>query len=169
MNFEFHITAVQQGEVALSADSTVTFGALLGSCISVCMYDPFLRIGGMNHFLIPRGIYEYESHGSKSALLYGEKSMQYLIKSLLDMGGDRSRLLCKAFGGAALHANMTDIGQQNVRFLIKYLQYEKIKCVSYSLGGHRARRIRFWPTTGKVMQSLVSSQQLEMGIENGNF
>ena len=40
------------GEVGAS-QSNVVLDTLLGSCVAVCMYDPVLRAGGMNHILLP--------------------------------------------------------------------------------------------------------------------
>ena len=33
---------------------------LLGSCISVCLFDPIRRVGGMNHFMLPDSELAYE-------------------------------------------------------------------------------------------------------------
>ena len=42
------------------SDEIIT--TVLGSCISACVRDPVLRIGGMNHFMLPEDI----THGSSS-------------------------------------------------------------------------------------------------------
>lgn len=146
------VTTVIQGEIAISDDPGVVFGTLLGSCISVCMYDLQAGVGGMNHFLIPGE----DSMGDRdvTAYLYGINAMQALTEGLVKAGGVRERLQCKAFGGAAVLSIASDVGQENVSFLMDYFRREEIRCVSYSFGGSRVRRIRFWPTTGKVMQSL---------------
>lgn len=91
--------------------------------------------------------------------------MDHLIEKVLHAGGCRGRLECKAFGGAALHARLGDIGQENVRFLLRYLQKRNIECVSYSFGGTHARRIRFWPTTGRVLQATAPVRHLPQGLE----
>ncbi len=36
---------------AKSGDFCIT--TVLGSCVSVCLWDCVLRVGGMNHFLLP--------------------------------------------------------------------------------------------------------------------
>jgi len=40
------------GDVAASR-LPIVLGTLLGSCVAVCLYDPVLRAGGMNHILLP--------------------------------------------------------------------------------------------------------------------
>ena len=47
------MTYIAQGEGAVSADPSAIFTALLGSCVSVCFYDPIAHVGGMNHVLLP--------------------------------------------------------------------------------------------------------------------
>ena len=146
------ITTVIQGEIAISDDPSVVFGTLLGSCISVCMYDLQAGVGGMNHFLIPGE--DCMGDRDAAAYLYGINAMRGLTEGLVKAGGVRERFQCKAFGGGAVLSIASDIGQENVGFLLDYFQREEIRCVSYSFGGSRVRRIRFWPTTGKVMQNL---------------
>nr|WP_301273240.1 chemotaxis protein CheD [Acetobacter okinawensis] len=133
---------------------------MLGSCISVCMFDPIARVGGINHFLLPDG---GVSH-SGTAMRFGVNSMEMLVNGLLKAGGQRSRLACKVFGGAAVVPSLGRIGQENIRFVTHYLVDEGIRCVSQSLGGTLARRIRFWPTTGRAQQNLVQDVQDVQGI-----
>jgi len=142
---------VIQGEVVISSGSDTLLTTLLGSCISVCMYDPIARIGGMNHFLLPTG----EGCDNNTALRFGVNAMEKLINGILTTGGKRDRLLCKAFGGAAIVPSLGKIGHENTVFVIGYLADERISCIAQSLGGTQARRIRFWPATGKAQQNLV--------------
>lgn len=157
MRTPLQITTVMQGDVAISADPDVVFGTVLGSCISVCMFDPQAGVGGMNHFLLPGG-----EHGD-TALRFGANAMERLINGILKAGGRRSSLQCKAFGGATVLASMSDVGGENIEFVKDYLATERLTCTSYSLGGNQARRIRFWPCTGAVRQSLVSDCLLAVG------
>ena len=32
-----------------------SISTVLGSCVATCLWDPVLRIGGMNHFMLPGG------------------------------------------------------------------------------------------------------------------
>lgn len=148
-------TTVIQGEVVISDNSSTVLVTLLGSCISVCMFDLGAQVGGMNHFLLPGGGGGHDS----MALRFGVNSMEMLINGILKAGGSRSRLACKVFGGAAVVPSLGRVGHENCNFVKKYLADEGIDCVSHSLGGVLARRVRFWPTTGRVQQSLVQDSQ----------
>lgn len=146
-----HTQTVIQGEVVVSGGSDTLLTTLLGSCISVCMYDPIACIGGMNHFLLPAG----DGCDNSTALRFGVNAMEKLINGILTSGGKRDRLLCKAFGGAAIVPSLGKIGQENAVFVLGYLANERISCIAQSLGGTQARRIRFWPATGRAQQNLV--------------
>lgn len=70
------------GEVAASREPAV-LETLLGSCVAVCLYDPVLRAGGMNHILLPRC-----RLGDKNPRC-GIHAMELLINELMKIGADR--------------------------------------------------------------------------------
>lgn len=81
MKEAFHLKTIIQGEIAISSDPDVVLATLLGSCISVCMYDPLARVGGMNHFLLPG---EGCNEGANNAMfLFGTTAMDSLIKGII--------------------------------------------------------------------------------------
>lgn len=83
--------------------------------------------------------------------------MEVLINDLLKRGARRNRLLAKLAGGAAMLAGTSDIGIRNADFAIQFLEREGVKLVGKNLGGDRARRIRFWPVTGRSQVMLVQN------------
>jgi chemotaxis protein CheD len=85
-----------------------------------------------------------------------------LVNGMLRSGASRARIRGKLFGGARVIRNLSDIGSQNAAFGLKFLETEGIPCVSQSLGGDRARRIRFWPTTGRAGQMLLDAAHEEV-------
>ncbi|SFR43938.1 chemotaxis protein CheD [Yoonia tamlensis] len=141
------IVTVIQGDFVVSADPHVILSTVLGSCVAVCLFDPFARVGGMNHFLLA------SSTGSQSNdLRYGVNAMELLINRVLHAGGDRASLQAKVFGGARMTAHAAAIGRNNADFALDFLHREGIACVSQSLGGDQARRVQFTPTTGAARQ-----------------
>lgn len=139
---------VIQGEIEISKDVNIILTTILGSCISVCMWDPEKEIGGMNHFLLAEGL-------DDNAIKYGAYAMEMLINKLLRAGATRSALQSKVFGGAAVSSFATDIGQKNAIFARDFLKNEGIPCVGESVGGKRARRVRFTPVTGNAQMQFV--------------
>jgi chemotaxis protein CheD len=145
---------VIQGDYAVARDDSSVLTAILGSCVAACIRDPQVGIGGMNHFLLPEA-----KTGSSEQVLYGAQSMELLINALLKAGARKDRLEAKIFGGARMIAGLSDIGQSNGEFARRFLRDENIPCLAESLGGTKARRIRFWPASGRAKQLLLGNVQ----------
>lgn len=141
---------IMQGEHAVLRDPCAVISTLLGSCVAVCLWDPAIGVGGMNHFLLP------DEGGASSGLSgFGANAMELVVNGLLQNGAERSRFRAKVFGGAEMVAGLSDIGKLNAVFAIKYLERERIRCEAQSLGGTKARRIEFWPASGKARMKFV--------------
>lgn len=143
-----------QGEYRVSADPALAYTTVLGSCVATCLHDPLAKVGGLNHFLLPGS-----KDGAHESLSYGVHSMELLINALLKRGAARDRLEAKLFGGAKMMNALSDIGGQNARFAREFLIREGIPLVGESLGGDRARRIQFWPASGRARQLLVAAHE----------
>jgi len=141
---------VAQGGFKASADPSVVLTTLLGSCVCTCLCDPVAGVGGMNHFLLPDRAQERHDQ-----LRYGLHAMELLINNLLSLGAQKHRLEAKVFGGAGMQSSLSGIGDANGRFALKFLTQEGLLIVGHSLGGTAARRIRYWPTTGKAQQMFL--------------
>lgn len=139
-----------QGEYHASRDPVV-LSTILGSCVAVCLHDPASGIGGMNHFLLPDG---QRSHDSRSER-YGVNAMEQLINAMLRFGARRGGLVAKAFGGANMTPRLSPIGDANAAFTRDFLAAEGIACLAESFGGVNARRVMFWPQTGRAQQMVV--------------
>jgi len=143
---------VVQGEFYVSDDAEVILSTILGSCVAACINDQKANVGGMNHFLLPDG----EGSDSELSVRYGSNSMELLINGLLKLGARRDRLQAKLFGGAQMNNNGFKIGERNSKFARDFLNREGITCISESLGGTNARRLRYCPTTGGAQQKFVN-------------
>lgn len=140
---------IRQGELAVGQADEDVISTILGSCVSVCLWDPKAKVGGMNHMILP------DAPRALDNMSTGVFEMERLINEIVGIGGDRRRFRAKVFGGASMLDGITDIGQRNVDFANGYLSREEIVCDASSTGGDRARRIRFWPASGFVKQKLV--------------
>lgn len=130
---------------------------ILGSCIAACIRDPFINVGGMNHFLLP-GDENIDLRHSESAR-YGVFAMESLINAILTRGGRKERLEVKVFGGGNVTNNSTQIGSKNAQFIRNYLRNEGLRIESEDLEGNLARRIHYYPTTGRVMLRLLKRKE----------
>lgn len=126
---------------------------VLGSCVSACIRNPRTRIGGMNHFMLPRptgqGNDAWNSLTGR-ATRYGSASMEQLINRILAAGGTRADLEVKVFGGGRVLASMTDIGNHNVAFVREYLKQEGLRIVAEDVGDTCPRHVQYFPLSGRV-------------------
>jgi chemotaxis protein CheD len=136
---------------------------VLGSCVAACIRSPRLRMGGMNHFMLPRpsgaGADTWDDVRGR-ATRYGTASMEQLINRILSRGATRGELEVKVFGGARVLAAMTDVGNHNVSFVHEFLKNEGLKVTAEDVGDTCPRHVQYFPSTGKVrVRHLGAGQQ----------
>ncbi len=131
----------------------------LGSCVAACVHDPSVCVGGMNHFLLPE-VPSTERTTTGSAARYGSVAMERLINDVLSLGGRRDRLEVKVFGGARVIDSSFDVGGENARFVLDYVRREGLKLTGQDLGGQSARRVHFFPGTGRALRKLLRPEAL---------
>lgn len=128
--------------VAVGGDSPRTLTTILGSCVSVCLWDRRGRGGGMNHYLLPRGSAE-----AQPSPRYGATAIPMLISRIVALGAERSDLRAKVFGGAHVletsPAGGRTLGGDNVQLAIATLRDEGIQVISEDVGGARGRKLAF--------------------------
>ena len=82
--FPHEIASILPGEFFVSREPMVVY-TVLGSCISACIRDPIVGVGGMNHFMLP----EPKEAGSDSwgeSTRYGSYAMESLINEIIKRG-----------------------------------------------------------------------------------
>jgi chemotaxis protein CheD len=139
-------------------DNRGALATLLGSCVSVCLFDPVAQLGGLNHFMLPtcrKGTYAEDE-----IALAGDYAMQVLVNGLLARGAQKSRLVAKAFGGGNILSSIrTAIGDQNASYAREWLERERIPLVAHDLGGPWSRKVVFRPNTGDVYCKRIATTQ----------
>ncbi len=124
---------------------------VLGSCVSACIFEEGGGIGGMNHILLP-GDFRDEEIFLSPVSRFGMYAMELLMGELIKLHVDRDRLRAKVFGGAEIiGSHVSGVGLTNINFVKSFLSMEKIPIVSSDLGGKTARKIYFFPHSGKVL------------------
>lgn len=148
---EYYVTT--QGEL---------IATVLGSCVSACVRDRELRIGGMNHFMLPVDASEGNSawgDTASAATRFGNIAMEMLINDILKLGGRRERLEVKLVGGGKVLDAMTDIGARNIAFVREYVRAEGFRVVGEDLGSVFPRKVLYDPATGDAkVKKLMRSQ-----------
>ncbi|HTT39595.1 MAG TPA: chemoreceptor glutamine deamidase CheD [Burkholderiales bacterium] len=132
-------------------DRDIVLLTVLGSCVAACIRDATAGIAGMNHFLLPESAGDL-GPASRSAR-YGTHAMEVLINQLIQQGARKQSMEAKVFGGGNMlpDLRLSAIGESNARFIVDYLSKEGIRVAASDLLDQCARKIYFFPATGRVL------------------
>lgn len=144
-HFNTDTVKVLPGEYYVSQDDLMVM-TVLGSCIAACIWDPKVRVGGMNHFMLPEG-------GGDTSGRYGSYAMELLINEMIKLGARRETMQAKVFGGGQVMHSFTtmNVGERNTQFVLNYLQTERIAIISKDVLDIHPRKVCYFPATGKAM------------------
>lgn len=134
-------------------DGGELIGTVLGSCVSACIRDNRLKIGGMNHFMLPIDQSEGTSawgNTASAATRFGNVAMERLINEIMKSGGRRSDMEVKLVGGGKVLDAMTDVGARNIQFVRDYVRAEGFRIVGEDLGDVYPRKVLYDPVTGSA-------------------
>jgi chemotaxis protein CheD len=144
-HFQHNAVKVLPGEYYVT-DEDLMVMTVLGSCIAACIWDPKVRVGGMNHFMLPEG-------GADTSGRYGSYAMELLINEMIKLGARREHMQAKVFGGGQVMHSFTtmNVGERNTQFVLDYLHTERISIVSKDVLDIHPRKVCYFPVTGKAM------------------
>ena len=134
------------------ATAPAIVSTVLGSCVSVCLWDPRRALGGLSHFVLPTGT--ATDRGPK----FGDDAIDALTAGMLALGC--RNLVAKVFGGAAVlpfNPARPTVGELNARLALRRLRELGIPVVSSHLGGSNGVSIRLHSRSGDVMLRRIPS------------
>ncbi|MDM4766909.1 chemotaxis protein CheD [Pelomonas sp. SE-A7] len=135
-----------------AGDARLRIGTLLGSCVSVTLWQPQLRVGAMSHFVLPGSNLD---RGLPPNGRYAEDSLELMLEDLRQLGARAEDCEAKVFGGGAMFEPrpgrpVADIGRKNGEAAKAMLMKRRIRIVSESLFDAGHRRIVFHVRNGEV-------------------
>ncbi|MFA6061963.1 MAG: chemotaxis protein CheD [Gallionella sp.] len=147
---------INPGGWAIESERPIS--TLLGSCVAVCLFDPSLKLGGMNHFLLPTRT--SSANSDIDVIMNGDYSMEVLVNGLLNKGAKKSRLVAKAFGGGTIVSSIRmAIGERNAAFAHEWLDREGIPLIASDFNGPWSRKIVFVPQNGDAFCRRIPTTQ----------
>lgn len=131
-----------------------TISTILGSCVSVCLFDRHRGIGGANHFLLPHDV-----RGVAQPARYGPPAIRELLARLQRLGASPSTLEAKIFGGAAMivepSGSARRLGAMNVAVAREILHDAAIPIRAEDVGGARGRKLLFQVHDGSAWTRVI--------------
>jgi len=130
------------------SEKPVDITTVVGSCVSVCLWDRATKVAGMNHFVLPTVM------GGVASPKHGEFAMHALVERLLKMGASPRTLRARLFGGScvieAFRGAGTDLGSKNVAVAKRVLAGHRIPILQEDVGGSSGRKLIFHTEDGSV-------------------
>jgi chemotaxis protein CheD len=151
--FPHEIAAILPGEFFVSDRPMIVY-TVLGSCVSACIRDPVVGVGGMNHFMLPKP----KEGGNDSwgeSTRYGSYAMESLINEILKRGGVKSRLEVKLFGGGRIYDSGIDVGVRNAEWVLAYIKREGLTACKTDLGDVWPRKLYYFTESGRVLMKKI--------------
>jgi chemotaxis protein CheD len=135
------------GHLVVSRDP-LAITTIVGSCVAVALWDRDLRLGGLNHFVLPSVL-----QGAPS-LRHGDLAMNELIDRMINGGASTRTLRARVFGGSctleAFRGNANDLGSRNVEVARRILLAHRIPILQEEVSGPVGRKIVFHTVDGTV-------------------
>lgn len=147
---------LKPGDIYLMPEPAVVT-TVLGSCVSITMYHPWLKVGGICHGLLPNG-------DGREGFKYVDCAFRYMLQQFRALGARAGEIQAKLFGGASLFsaeggAGSLSVGSKNVKTAMALIRREGIKLAASDTGGKVGRKILFHTDTGEVFLKRLGSER----------
>lgn len=140
------------GQIIVVEDPSI-ISTVLGSCVSVCLFSPVKKMGGMIHYALP---HQFDHNLDEDPLRYGDQAIPILIEEMKKLSlGPVGALKAKIIGGAnclvrASGGGFNNIGEQNIQMAREILARHHIEVIGEHVGGEVGRKVYFHTADGRV-------------------
>ena len=131
---------------------------LLGSCVTVTLWQPRRRIGGMCHFLVPARPGGQRPQGAALDGHFAEDAFALFDRAILKSDCQPEQFQAKLFGGGDMFPGSNtrvDVGGQNIAAARALLKQRGIALLAEHVGGAGHRKLVFDLATGEVQLRFV--------------
>lgn len=156
------VVGVGDGGVSRDSDIMLVTYAL-GSCVAVMVHDPVARVSGMVHYMLPESSMSSDKPNVRP-WMFADTGISCLLRTTLEQGADKRRLIIFAAGGAQLmdDNSMFNIGKRNCLALRKALWKFGLVAHAEDTGGTVVRTVRMEVGTGRVWLQVPGGEPREM-------
>jgi len=131
-------------------DVLITYA--LGSCISIAVYDPKAKVGGLLHFMLPDSTLD-AGKAKERAAMFADTGIPLLFKSCYAIGAEKKRMIVKVAGGASIldDGNYFRIGQKNITAMRKIFWHNNVLIDAEDTGRNCNRTVRLELANGRFL------------------
>ncbi len=154
-------------------DSPIHVTTVLGSCVSVTMYSPRLRVGAICHGMLPR-CRGNDCSKCENGFRYVDCSIRRMLLEFNQRGIDSHEIELKLFGGSEMFVEgdieqqVLSVGSKNIETAVRVIREAGGRIKACDVGGRMARKIIFLVHTGEVyLNRILKSESLGAGNISG--
>lgn len=157
-----HIVGVADMKVSNNPDDTLMTYSL-GSCIGLVIYDPYEKVGGMLHYMLPESKID-KSKAERNPFMFADTGIPKLFKKTYEFDAKKNRMKVCVFGGAQIldQSGFFNIGKRNYMALKKMFFKNKVLIDVENVGGEVNRTIRLEIKTGDIFVKTSGSQEVKI-------
>jgi len=150
------------GELFVAEQPTHVW-TVLGSCVSVVLYNPRKKISALCHAQLSEDSVfgaksgnamseQYSLRAIKNDFRYVRCSINYMLEQMLVLGVHKNEIQASIYGGANMIELFTHkIGDKNFKAACNVLEENGIKIIKNDVGGNKSRTIRHFSDTGVTL------------------
>jgi chemotaxis protein CheD len=128
---------------------------VLGSCISVCLWDSVHKFGGMCHFIYSPAL------NNERNCRYGDIAIPHLFYLMYEMGSKNSFLKAHIIGGGENPNFPSPIGNQNAELAEKLVKENRVEILTQDVSGQFGRKVIFNSGSGEILVYKINDVRRE--------
>jgi len=158
---------LKPGEIFI-AKSPSCVSTVLGSCVSVTMFDRRKEMGGICHAVLPRKT----DDNQKNSFQYVDYSLERMAESFIAFKTKCRDVEIKLFGGSDMFeaggsgSGISMVGKQNIAEALRFIEKNHFRLVASDTGGLLGRKIIFHTHTGAVFLKRLREKELQNRVNH---
>lgn len=155
------VVYLHPGEICISENPTKVI-TVLGSCVSVTMFNLRLRTGAICHATLP----QCKSMGKcdrvcTEAFKFMDCALKYMLMNFGERGILAEEIELKIFGGAdtMMSKSRNTVGSKNVKSALTIIREKQLRIVAADVGDSFGRKLIFLSHTGEVFLKRLKNGQ----------
>lgn len=131
-------------------DEIITYS--LGSCIGIALFDPYVKVAGILHFMLPESELDVKKAG-KNPFMFADTGIPRLFKEAYKYGAKKQRMKVVIAGGAQIldQKGFFNIGKRNYMAVKKMFFRNNVFSDFEDIGGNINRTVIVRVETGEVV------------------
>ena len=130
---------------------------VLGSCISVCLWDKKNKMGIMTHY-----IYAFYRENEKKGVT-GKIALPFALNFMIEKGSIIKDISASVIGGGKNPKLNDKVGNENIKYAMDFLNENHINIDLLDVGEEKSRKVIFDTYTGKVLVSILNETVKKIG------